>query len=307
MRKKSVLSLLFFTWTVFFMPPVEANDLLNDVQHGFVDNNGVKIHYATLGQGPLIVMLHGYPDFWYTWRHQMAALAKKYQVVAIDLRGYNKSDKPKGAENYTMRHLISDVAAVIRHFPQKQAIVAGHDWGGAIAWQVAIWRPELVEKLIVLSTPHPNGLFREITNNPVQQRNSQYARDYQKEEAHRELTAEGLASWVRDEEARKIYIEAFRRSDFEAMLNYYKASFPKQNSGATSSTGSALKPLAKIKCPVLAIFGLQDKALLPAGWNGTWEWIDSDLTMVSIPDAGHFVQQDATELVTRTIKMWLNR
>lgn len=270
---------------------------------GYVDNNGVKLHYATMGEGTLVVMLHGFPDYWYTWREQMAVLSKNFQVVAMDLRGYNKSDKPAGVENYAMRHLIGDVAAVIQYFPQKKAVLVGHDWGGAIAWQVAMWRPDLVEKLVVLSTPHPLGLFREINNNQDQQKNSQYARDFQAEDAHKDLSAEGLADWVKDESARAKYIEAFKRSDFEAMLNYYKASFPRQSSN--SSTPASAAPPRRVKSSTLAIFGLEDKALLPAGWNSTWEWIDADLTLVSVPDAGHFVQQDAADFVSQTIAKWL--
>ncbi len=306
MMQRNILTGLLFT--CLFWPAADsfANDILNRVEHGFVDNDGVKIHYVTLGQGPLIVMLHGFPDFWYTWRHQMQELSERYQVVALDLRGYNKSDKPTGVENYKMRHLIGDVAAVIQHFPQERAVVVGHDWGGAIAWQVAMWRPNLVEKLVVLSTPHPNGLFRELANNQEQQGNSQYARDFQEENAHEALTAEGLAAWVRDDKARKVYVEAFRRSDFEAMLNYYKASFPKQTA-ASGQPAAPVAPPRRVQCPVLGVFGLQDKALLPAGWNGTWDWIDNELTLVSVPAAGHFVQQDAAEMVTRTITMWLNR
>ena len=113
-------------------------------------------------------------------------------MVAIDLRGYNRSGQPKGVENYAMRWLIGDIAAVIQHFPQQKAVVVGHDWGGGIAWQVGIWRPDLVDRLIILSTPHPNGLFRELASNAEQKKNSGYAREYQKEGAHLELTAAEL-------------------------------------------------------------------------------------------------------------------
>lgn len=300
------MSIPWFGLFIYMLLAGTGEDLLPGSQHGFVENDGVKLHYVTIGHGPLVVMLHGYPDFWYTWRHQMQALSRDYQVVAVDLRGYNRSDKPRGVENYAMRLLIGDVAAVIRHFPQQKAIVVGHDWGGAIAWQAAIWRPELVEKLVVLSTPHPRGLFRELTHNPEQQKNSQYASDYQKPDAHKTLTAESLASWIKDEATRKIYIEAFERSDFEAMLNYYKASFPKQTT-ARPSPGPPAGPTPQIQCPVLAIFGLQDQALLAAGWNDTWEWIDRDLTLVSVPGAGHFIQQDASDFVTRTMITWLKK
>jgi epoxide hydrolase 4 len=305
MKKQHIPSWLISFILFSFSYAFAFNDLLKNAEDGFVDNGAVKIHYVTLGQGPLIVMLHGFPDFWYTWRDQMEILSAEYQVVAIDLRGYNKSDKPKGVENYTMRNLISDVAAVIQHFPQKKAILVGHDWGGAIAWQVAIWRPALVEKLIVLSTPHPNGLRKELISNDEQQKNSQYARDYQKADAHKELSAEELAGWITDDSVRQVYLDAFRRSDFEAMLNYYKASFPKVNSN--SGTVKTRIPPAKVQCSTLGIFGLKDKALLASGWNNTWDWIDNDLTLISIPEAGHFVQRDASASVSKYIMMWLNK
>ncbi len=110
-------------------------DVFERVEHGYaVSDGGVKIHYATLGKGPLVVMIHGFPDFWYSWRHQMAALAESFQVVAIDQRGYNLSDKPKGVEQYDMRLLVGDVAAVIRHLGRDKATIVGHDWGGMVAW-----------------------------------------------------------------------------------------------------------------------------------------------------------------------------
>ena len=210
--------------TVIVMP---AADLEQRVEHGYADSNGVKIHYASLGKGPLIVMIHGFPDYWYTWRHQMEALSQNYQVVAIDLRGYNLSDKPKGVENYDMRLLVGDVAAVLRHLGREKAIIVGHDWGGAIAWYFAMNLPEQTEKLIILNLPHPRGLRRELAQNPQQQKNSQYARNFQQEGAHLKLTAEALSGWVKDPEAKKKYIEAFQRSDFEAMLNYYKRNYPR--------------------------------------------------------------------------------
>ena len=107
-------------------------DLFDRVEHGYaMSEGGVKIHYATIGKGPLVVMIHGFPDFWYSWRHQMEGLADKYQVVAVDQRGYNLSDKPKGVESYDMRLLVGDIAAVIKHLGREKATIVGHDWGGS--------------------------------------------------------------------------------------------------------------------------------------------------------------------------------
>ena len=138
--------------------PARAADIDDRVTHGYADSNGVKIHYATMGSGPLVVMIHGFPDYWYTWRAQMEGLADRFQVVAIDQRGYNLSDKPAGVENYDVRLLVGDVLAVIKQLGQQKAIIVGHDWGGVVAWQLAINVPQAVERLIILNLPHPRGL-----------------------------------------------------------------------------------------------------------------------------------------------------
>ena len=236
-----------------------AGDIDSKVTHGYADSNGVKIHYASLGQGPLIIMIHGFPDFWYTWRDQMAALSDKYQCVAIDQRGYNLSDKPQGVENYQMRLLVGDVLAVIKALGRDKAIIVGHDWGGAVAWQVALNVPQVTEKLIILNLPHMRGLSRELAHNPAQQKASAYARTFQTPEAT--MTPEQLTFWVKDPEARKKYLEAFQRSDIQAMLNYYKANYPREPYVEDKS------PVVKTKMPVLMIHGLGDTALLSGALN----------------------------------------
>ncbi len=276
------------------------------VTHHMVANGDVNLHCVSLGEGPVVLMLHGFPDYWYTWREQMESLAVDFQVVAMDLRGYNRSDRPKGLQNYAMPILISDVVAVIREFSEDPVVLVGHDWGGAIAWNVAMFRPEVVERLIICNLPHPRGMGRELRNNAQQQENSAYARNFQKEDAHQQLTAEGLAGWVTDEAARPKYVEAFQRSDFEAMLNYYKVNYPRSTSGSSDASSPPIN-YPPVRCPVLMIHGLDDQALLASGLNDTWEWLEKDLTLVTVPGAGHFVQQDAADMVTRSMEMWLHR
>jgi len=197
--------------------------------------------------------------------------------------------------------LMQDVEAVIRDQGEENAIVVGHDWGGFVAWSLAMYRPELVSQLIVLNLPHPRGLMRELANNPDQQVNSQYARNFQEPNAHEALTAEGLTFWVTDDRARGRYIEAFERSDFEGMLNFYKANYPRP------PYEESAEAVVRINVPVLQIHGLEDTALLPGALNDTWEWLEADLTLVTIPGAGHFVQQDASDLVNRSMLSWLGR
>lgn len=274
------------------------NEIDGRVTHGYVDNNGVNLHYVSLGTGPLVVMLHGFPDFWYTWRYQMPVLAQHYQVVAPDLRGYNLSDKPQGGEQYAMPVLESDVQAIIRHLGHERAIIAGHDWGGMIAWFFAMHQPDMVERLVVLNVPHPHGLARELAHNPEQQRNSQYARDFQQEGAHLRLTPRLLTRWITDPAIKARYLEALGRSDIEAMLHYYKQNYPRE-----PYTSDASFP--QIQAPTLIIHGLRDKFLLASGHNNTWQWVDNELTLVTVPHADHFVQHDAADLVTRTLANWL--
>jgi pimeloyl-ACP methyl ester carboxylesterase len=278
-----------------------AADFESRVKHGYVDSNGVKIHYATIGSGPLIVMIHGFPDYWYTWRKQMEGLSDKYQCVAIDQRGYNLSDKPEGVDSYAVPLLVGDVIAVIKHFGKDKAIVVGHDWGGAVAWQLALNAPQFVDRLIILNLPHPRGIARELAHNPKQQAASAYARNFQKEGAEAMIKPEQLAFWVTDPEARPKYIEAFQRSDMKAMLNYYKRNYPREPYQEDSS------PVVKTQMPVLMFHGLKDTALLSDALNNTWDWTGKDLTLVTIPESGHFVQQDAADLVTRTMRSWLER
>ena len=285
-------------------------DLFDRVTHGYATSeDGVKIHYASLGKGPLVVMIHGFPDFWYSWRHQMEALSSNHQVVAIDQRGYNLSDKPKGIENYDMRLLVTDVAAVMKHLGRERATIVGHDWGGVVAWQFAINLPQMVDQLIILNLPHPNGLARELRTNAEQIRNSEYARNFQRKDPSdptvffgRPMTPETLAGWVTDPAARKRYVEAFKQSDFEAMLNYYKRNYPR----ASGPEVPAPPELPKVKMPVLMFHGLNDQALHADGLSGTWNWLEKDLTLVTVPGAGHFVQQDAADLVTKTMQWWLS-
>ncbi len=281
--------------------PVLAADIDDRVTHGYADSNGVKIHYAKMGSGPLIVMIHGFPDYWYTWRDQMEGLADRFTVVAMDQRGYNLSDKPAGVENYDMRLLVGDVIAVIKDVGQPKAIVVGHDWGGVVAWQVAMNVPQVVDRLIILNLPHPRGLSRELAHNPGQQKNSAYARRFQEEGAEKTLTADGLASWVKDPDVKKKYVEAFGRSDFGAMLNFYKRNYPREPYTEDTS------PVKKIQMPVLMFHGLKDTALLSGALNGTWDWMEQDLTLVTVPNAGHFVQADASALVTKSMRAWLLR
>ncbi|MHA1210421.1 MAG: alpha/beta fold hydrolase [Candidatus Freyarchaeota archaeon] len=124
-------------------------------EHRFVETNGVRLHCVVQGQGKLMILLHGFPEFWYSWRHQIPVMAKYFRVVAPDMRGYNESDKPEGVENYRLDILVEDVMGLIKAFGEEKAIIVGHDWGAIVAWAFAMAHPEATERLIIMNVPHP--------------------------------------------------------------------------------------------------------------------------------------------------------
>jgi len=265
-------------------------------------NAGVRLHYVATGRGPLVVMLHGFPEYWGFYRGLMEELKGQYRVVAVDLRGYNLSDKPAGEAAYAMPLLVNDVEAVIRAEGQSHAIVIGHDWGAAIAWQVAMTRPDLVSRLVAMSVPHPAEFARELATNPVQQRNSQYARNFQIPGFEKNLRPE-MFTQEAPVDIKAEWTEALRRSDFSSLLNYYRANYPKTAGDAAALATPVAMPA--IGVPVLVIHGLKDAALQAGGHSGTWNHVTADTTLLMIPAAGHDVQHDAPALVNRTIHDWL--
>jgi pimeloyl-ACP methyl ester carboxylesterase len=260
--------------------------------------DGTKIHYMVSGKGPLVLAIHGFPDFSGSWDKLAPALNNAYRFVAIDTRGYNLSGQPTGVANYAMPKLVEDVQAVILAEGYSKATVIGHDWGAAIAWNYAFSHPETLERLVILSVPHPANMGRQLQAAP---QNSNYARNFQKEGSENSLTAEGLAGWVRDPEAKAKYVEAFKRSSFAGMMNYYRANYP-----SAPEPGAPLPTFPKINVPVLVIHGMKDMALLSMGHNDTWDQVSKDTTILMAPDANHFVQHDAAELVNGTIRAWLD-
>jgi epoxide hydrolase 4 len=273
----------------------------------YANDDGVKIHYVASGpaNAPLVVMIHGYPDYSESWAQMTPALNDAYRTAALDTRGYNLSDKPKGVENYDMTKLVADIAAVIKAEGRDKAIIIGHDWGAAQAWAFAFAHPEMLDKLVIMSVPHPTAFAHELATNPIQQRNSAYARNFQKEGSENALTAEGLAGWVKDPAEKAKYIEAFKRSDFAAMMNYYRANYPDGKNAPTADTPPPNNP--PINVPLLVIHGVKDQALLASGHSGTWNYVTKDTTILMIPDAGHFVQHDAADLVDKTVRSWLDQ
>src|SRR5262245_46724323 len=152
-----------------------SSDIANLGEDGFADSAGVKIHYVTRGAGPLAVLIHGIPGFWYDWRNQIPALAQRFQVVAIDQRGFNLSDQPEGVEHYAIDKLVGDVDAIRHRFGPEKGIIVGHGSGGWIRWHSAMPHPDKTARLVIVNLPHPRCIERELPNNPRQYEASDYA------------------------------------------------------------------------------------------------------------------------------------
>jgi pimeloyl-ACP methyl ester carboxylesterase len=273
--------------------------------HRWAAVNGVRLHYVEAGSGPVVVLLHGFPEFWYSWRAQIAALAAAgFRVLALDMRGYNESDKPPGVENYRLEKLTADVAGLIRQAGAECAHVVGHDWGGAVAWAVAMHRPEVVRRLAVLNAPHPAAYQRELRR-PGQLLRSWYvlffqvpwvpewllsAGDYALLE--RALRREPLSPGAFTDVDIQRYKEALARPGaLTATISYYRAAFRH-----SLTIQRSLRPIA---APTLLVWGEQDRYLVPRLTEGLESWVPR--LRVERLRASHWVQKDASEEVNRLL------
>ena len=283
--------------------------LIDRVEHHDVDNDGVNIHYVTLGDvgsDETLLFVHGFPNFWYVWHNQMEAFADEYHVVAMDTRATNRSGKPEGVESYDMPLLMSDISAVIDDLGVDQVTLVAHDWGGIIAWQFVMDERHApkVERLIMMNLTHPRGFSRTLANaTPQQRRNTQYARNFERPGAGAGIQS-GAAGRARrsygaqGERVVQFVQEAYERSDVELMLNFYRANYFKEPYVEVTDW-------PQINLPVLQFHGLGDVFVDKDGLSRTWDWIDGDYTLVTYPDVGHTVQVEAADRVIETMRWWL--
>jgi len=272
--------------------------------HRYAVVNGVRLHYVEAGSGPLVLLLHGFPEFWYSWRHQIPALAAAgFRVLAPDLRGYNLSDKPAGVAAYRLELLLEDLIELIRHAGEENAVLVGHDWGGVLAWHLAMYHPHIVNKLIVLNAPHPAAYWRELRS-WEQLRKSWYVLFFQVPGLPEQVLGAGdFDALDRMLRRNTVHAEAFTREDVRlykqalarpgaltAALNYYRAlRYPKERGSQDTIA---------IQAPTLLLWGEQDSYLTSRLTEGLNAWVP-DLRVVRFPDASHFVQNDVPERVNR--------
>lgn len=268
------------------------------VAHNFAEHNGVKTHYVSLGQGPLVVLIHGIPEFWYSWRQQIVPLAKAgFRVVAIDQRGFNRSSKPVKREAYATHEIVEDVAAVIRQEGYTKAHIVGHDAGALVAWLFATLHPDLTDKLTILSVPHPNAFAEELATNPAQHEASAYARGMQQEGA-RPAFRVGPIGVLRDPPGWPLYLAADIRTDHQTITAFYRLNYPRRPYPVN-------EVLLKVQAPTLVIHGRNDRFLLASGHDRNGMWTETEPRTVML-DAGHFVHQEKPRAVNQVLISWLS-
>ncbi len=281
----------------------------NSWQHAFLTANGIRFHYVTQGEGDLVLLLHGFPEFYYSWRHQIPALAQNFRVVAVDLRGYNDSDK-RGP--YNIGTLTTDVREIVHALGYARAHLVAHDWGGSIAFSTAALYPEIVDKLIVLNAPYAPALLREYRRNPRQRFKSWYIAFFQipflPEILLGAFHAWGIR-WMLRAGARdaKTFSDADLRAYADAMckpgaltaaIGYYRALLARQ-------TMRGARAWRKIAAPTLILWGEKDIALEVGLTRDLEEWIPN-VRVHYFPNAGHWLQQEEPDAVNRAIAEFLS-
>ena len=282
--------------------------------HRSISANCVGLHVAEAGSGPLVLLLHGFPQFWWTWRSQLTALADAgFHVVAPDLRGYGASDKPP--RGYDLPTLSADVAALVRALGEQDAVVVGHDWGGLLGWTMAALHPRSVRRLVVLSMAHPRRLRSGMTDS-AQRRASAYALRFQLPRLPERMLTRADDDPVADLLQRWAGPEWARTADFAAAVDRYRAAsrIPQAAYGAMEyhrwAARSQLRPdglryarrmSAPITAPTLQLHGALDSCVLPRTALGSGRYVAGAYEWRELPGIGHFPQEEAPELVSRAI------
>jgi pimeloyl-ACP methyl ester carboxylesterase len=278
-----------------------------ELRHGYADLSGSRLHYVEAGEGPLVVLLHGFPEFWYSWRFQISMLADAgFRVVAPDMRGYNLSSRPPRVTDYDIDHLSTDVRDLVIERGAERALLVGHDWGAAVAWATASSQPEVVERLAILNVPHPRRLLQGLRR-PRQMLKSWYMFFFQLPWLPERLIRAGNWRAFRygfEHDARpgaftqediERYVEAWSQPGATtAMINYYRAIFRQTPSKAEAR-------IRQIRAPTLVIWGERDRYLGVEMAEPDRKDVPNLDRVVRIPDASHWVHHAQPERVAQLL------
>ena len=290
------------------------------IQHDYANVNGVRLHYAHAGRGPLILFLHGFPEFWYCWTKQLEEFGRDHHAVAPDLRGYNLSDRPAEVRQYKARVLVEDIRQLAARFESKKFVLVGHDWGGAVAWGLAIAHPELLAKLVIINSPHPVPFARELAHSTAQQDASQYMNLLRSAKAERvlsednyarlqKMTLDGWGDAASGSADRAAYIGAWSQPGaLTGGLNYYRASplYPPVGDDPGASALNLDPADFMVRVPTMVVWGMRDQALLPTNLDGLEKCVP-DLRIERLPEASHWVMHEQPERLNALIRDFVGR
>ncbi len=277
-------------------------DILKNIEERYIETNRIKLHTIIVGTGKPLIMLHGFPEFWYCWSKIIPLLKDDFKLIIPDMRGYNLSDKPKGVDNYKMEILLEDIKGLSEELGLSKFNLAGHDWGGAIAWIFAEKYPELINKLIILNAPHHTIFSQKLRTNKEQQKASFYIFEFYKPNGEQFIIQnnyEQLRKFVftkgfNDFDKEK-YLEAWSQPGaIEGGVNYYRA-----NQSFREWAGI-------IEVPTLVLWGMKDKALTPQLLDGLSEYV-KDLQIERNEESSHWITHEAPEFVSSKIREFIQR
>ncbi len=280
-------------------------DLFKEIEEVYIDTNGIKLHTIVIGSGEPLILLHGFPEFWYCWKSVIPGLKENFKLIIPDMRGYNLSDKPNDVKKYKMEFLIGDIKGLIEELNLKRVYLAGHDWGGVVAWSFAEKYPNLLKKLIILNAPHPKIFQKRLRTDKKQQEASSYIFEFLKPQAEKKLYEDDyrrLKKAVFEDMFSKTNFTEFDKEKYKEAwsqpgailggVNYYRA-----NTSFDEWTGI-------IELPTLVIWGMNDVALLPQQLEGLSDYV-KNLKIVRSENSSHWITHDDPDLIISSIKEFI--
>jgi len=285
-------------------------ELLEQIEERYIETNGIKLHTVLIGEGEPIIMLHGFPEFWFSWKNIMLGLKDEFKLIVPDTRGINLSDRPEGIENYKIKLLVDDIKGLAEALQLDKFILVGHDWGAIISWYFAGIYPELLKKLIIVSVPHPLVMQKVFIRSKEQRKASAYvfglikpkAVEIFRENDYQMVRETGIFDNKNSFDEQKDLEAWAQPGSLEAGCNYYRAAY----TNPTRGTGVEEWKDGKITVPTLVIHGMRDHAILPVTLEGLEDYV-KDLKIIRSATGSHWMMDDKPELIISSIREFINR
>ena len=294
------------------------------ITHHYADINEIRMHYAAAGSGPVLLFLHGFPEYWGVWKNHLEEFQKDFRCIAPDMRGYNLTEKPTEQKRYHIRYLVEDIRQLIKHLRAENIFLVAQDWGAQVAWSFVLRYSEYVKKFITINATHPALFDKVLQTDPEQQAASQYMLQLRSPDAERLLTVNDF-EWLRTEildpldakgalskTAAEDWMAAWRQPGaLTGGLNYYRASQEgppddKGHSGGSNLIEDLDPQQLHVDVPTLLIYCEKEKYRMPNSLIGIEEYV-SNIRIVHVPDASHWFTIEKPGLLTKHIREFMQK